>query len=166
VLGGDRVEAEALRRGVPDRRALEEVEGLGGPDQGLDAGGRQDLDCLGHRANPAAGLGALVRQAHDRDHERDVGLDRVDHLGDGRLLLAHEPEHALARLGQRRERLERLESRRQPATVTFILLLGSGQRGRGRLTVNCGPRIALPRHALPCGGRHRQLTYRQEGARS
>ena len=126
ALRRDRVQPEALGRGVPDRRALEEVEGLGGADQRLDAGGRRAPRSPAGtlRILPRA-VGALVREAHDRDHERHVGLDRGDHVADRGLVLADQAQHALARLGERGERLERLERSRQPTAVALVVLLGS-----------------------------------------
>ena len=53
------------------------------------------------------------------DHERDVGLDGGDDLADGGALLAHDAQHAVARLGERREGLERLEGGGEPATVAL-----------------------------------------------
>ena len=40
------------------------------------------------------------------------------------LVLAHEAQHPLARLRERGERLERLEGRRQTATVALVVMRG------------------------------------------
>ena len=79
ALGGDAVQAEALGRGVPDGRALEEVEGAGAAARRLDRLGREQLDGLDDRLDAAAGAALdLVGEAQDGDHERDVGLDGGD----------------------------------------------------------------------------------------
>jgi hypothetical protein len=79
ALDRDGVEAEALRRRVPRLAALEELERLGAHHEPLDRLGREQLDG-GDDAFDLAALGALgaVGEAQDRDHERDVGLDRLD----------------------------------------------------------------------------------------
>ena len=121
-LGGDGVEAEALRHQVPAGRALEEVEGGGAGGERLDALGREDLDRLGNAGDLA--LLALRRAVGDPehgDHERDVGLDRLHDLADRGAILANDPQNAVARLGQSRERLERLEGSGEPAAVTFVV---------------------------------------------
>jgi hypothetical protein len=119
ALSRDRVQAEALGSRVPDRGALEEVEGLGRADQRLDAGRRQDLDRLRDAADPAAAVRVAVGEAQDGDHQRDVGLDGRDHLALGGLVLADDAQDPLARFRQRRERLERLECGGQTASVAL-----------------------------------------------
>ena len=122
-------------------RALEEVEGLGGADQRLDAGGREDLDRLRDAAHPPAAVGALVGEPHDGDHERHVGLDRgrPSRSTEGWSWLTS-AQDSLARLGQRRECLERLEGRRQPAPVALVVLPGlPGSAVGWRRPVECRP---------------------------
>ena len=126
-LGGHGVEAEALRHQVPAGRALEEVEGGGARGERLDALGREDLDRLGDAGDLA--LLALRRAVGDPqhgDHERDVRLDRLDDLAHRGAVLADDPQDAVARLGQSRESLERLERGREPAPVAFVM----ARRGR------------------------------------
>ena len=82
ALGGDAVQAEALGRGVPDGRALEEVEGARAGGERLDRLGREQLDGLDDRLDLAARLALdLVGEAQDGDDQRDVGLDGGDDLG-------------------------------------------------------------------------------------
>ena len=69
---------------------------------------------------PRRGLVGVVGEPQHRDHERDVGLDRLDDVARRRPLLGDEREHAVARLGQRREQLERLEGRGQALAVTLV----------------------------------------------
>ena len=79
ALGGDAVQAEALRGAVPDRGALEEVEGAGAAGERLNGFGRQELDGLHDRLDAAAAaLVELVGHPQDGDDEGDVGLDRGD----------------------------------------------------------------------------------------
>ena len=81
ALRGDAVQAEALGRGVPHGRALEEVEGAGAGGERLDRFGREQLDGLDDRLDAPAGAALdLVGQAQHRDHQRDVGLDGGDDL--------------------------------------------------------------------------------------
>ena len=121
-LGGHRVEAEALRHQVPAGRPLEEVEGGGARGERLDALRREDLDGLRDGRDLALlALRRAVRDPQHGDHERDVGLDRLDHLADRRAVLAHDPQDAVARLGQSRESLERLEGGGEPAPVAFVV---------------------------------------------
>ena len=108
-------------------RALEEVEGGGAGGERLDALGREDLDGLGDAGDLALlALRGAVGDAQHGDHERDVRLDRLHHLADRRAVLADDPQNAVARLGESRECLERLEGRGEPAPVTFVV----ARRGR------------------------------------
>ena len=121
ALDGDGVEAEALGRGVPRLAALEELERLGAGDEPCTASGRaprRPSTMLSTWPRLRA-LGAVGQPQHG-DHERDVGLDRLDHVAGRRALLGDEREHAVARLGQRREQLERLEGRRQALAVALV----------------------------------------------
>ena len=136
ALRGDAVQAEALRSGVPDGRALEEVIGARAGGERLDGLGREELDGLDDALDATARAALdLVGEAERGDDERDVGLDGADDLADGDALLADEAEQTIARLGESREGLERLERRRQPAAVALVMAaLSTGlRRGRGRL---------------------------------
>jgi hypothetical protein len=120
-LDGDGVEAEALGRGVPLLAALEELERLGVGGELVDRLGREHLDRADHRVHLAAARRVEpVGDPHDRDHERDVGLDRPHHVADRRALLGDQSEQAVARLGERREDLQRLERGRQALAVTLV----------------------------------------------
>jgi hypothetical protein len=113
ALGGDAVQAEALGRGVPDGRALEEVEGARPCRQPLDGLGREQLDGLDDRLDPTAGAALdLVGEAQDRDDEGDVGLDGGDDVAGRDPLGRDEAQQTVARLGQGREVLQRLEGSR------------------------------------------------------
>src|SRR5439155_10358252 len=72
-----------------------------------------------------------VGDPQDRDDERDVGLDGGHDIAGRAVLLAHETEHAVARLGERREGLEGLEGGREPPSVAFGGLARRGRRGLG-----------------------------------
>ena len=63
----------------------------------------------------------LVGEAQHGDDERDVGLDGGDDLARVDALLADEAQDAVARLGERREVLERLEGGRQAAAVALVV---------------------------------------------
>ena len=129
ALGGDGVQTEALRRGVPARDALEKVEDGGAGGERLDPARGQHLDGLGDRGyTRALGRGRAVRDPQDRDHERDVGLDRRDDVADGGVLLAHQSQDAIARLRERREGLERLERGSQTAAMALARGLYGGVR--------------------------------------
>ena len=121
ALDGDGVQAEALRRGVPRLAALEELERLGAGGEVLDGLGREDLDG-GDDALDLAAAWALepVGEPQHGDHERDVGLDGLDDLAGGGPLLGDQREHAVARLGERREELERLEGGGQALAVALV----------------------------------------------
>src|SRR5919201_119656 len=128
ALGGDAVQAEALRRSVPDGRALEEVERAGAHGQSGDGLGREQLDRLDDRLDAAAGLALdLICQTEDRDDERHVGLDGGDDVAGGDPLGGHQEQQAVARLREGGERLEGLERGWAPAA--------SGAEGRMGVTV-------------------------------
>ena len=61
-----------------------------------------------------------VGEPQHGDHERDVGLDGLDHVARRGALLGDQGEHAVARLGERREELERLEGGGQALAVTLV----------------------------------------------
>jgi hypothetical protein len=121
ALDGDGVQPEALRRRVPRLAALEELERLGRHDQALHGLGGEQLgggdDALD---DPLARALGVVGQPQDRDHERDVGLDRLDHVAGRRPLRRHQGEDAVARLRQGGEHLERLEGGRQALAVPLV----------------------------------------------
>ena len=79
ALGGDAVQAEALRGAVPHRGALEEVKGAGAAGERLNGFRREELDGLHDGLDAAAAaLVELVGHPQDGDDEGDVGLDRGD----------------------------------------------------------------------------------------
>ena len=91
-----RVQAEALRRGIPDAGALEEVErahAIGDRLHGLRA---EDLDRRDGGVHARAAFLCAVGQAQHRDQQRDVGLDRGDHVSGGDVLLGDDREQAVA----------------------------------------------------------------------
>ena len=121
ALDGDGVQAEALGGGVPGLAALEELEGLGVGGEPLDGLGREHLDGGDDGLDLAAARGVeAVGEAHDRDHQRDVGLDRADHVAGRGALLGDQREQAVTRLGQRREDLKRLEGSRESLAVALV----------------------------------------------
>ena len=123
ALGGDAVQAEALGRGVPDGRALEEVEGAGTAGERLDRFGREDLHGLDDRLDPAAARAVeLVGEAHDADDKRDVGFDGRDDVRRRHALGADQPQQAVAGFRERRERLECFERGGQPASVALVVV--------------------------------------------
>jgi hypothetical protein len=137
-LGGDRVQAEALRHQVPAGGALEEVEGGRAGGERLDALGREHVDGRRDGGDLAAlSLRRAVGNAQHRDHERDVGLDRLDDLADGGLLLPDHAQHAIARLRERGEGLERLEGRGQPASVPLVVTAGKAVGRPSRCRHRC-----------------------------
>ena len=147
ALRGDAVQAEALGRGVPHGRALEEVEGARAAGKRLHGLGREDLDGLDDGLDAAAARAVeLVGKPHDADDERDVGLDRRDDVGGRHALGADEAQQAVAGLRECRERLERLERGGQPAAVALVVVpLDGGAAGSG--TNGCGWRdhgLAVP----------------------
>ncbi len=122
ALGGDTVQTETLGRGVPDGAALEEVEGPGAGGKRLDGLGREQIDGGDDRLDLAAGLALdLVGQAQHGDHQRDVGLDGGHDLASADALLLDQPQKAVARLGEGRERLERLEGGCQATTMALVV---------------------------------------------
>jgi hypothetical protein len=126
-LGGDGVEPEALRHQVPAGGALEEVECGGARGERLDALGREDLDRLRDLGDLALlALGSAVGDPEHGDHERDIGLHRLDHLADRGAILADHPQDPVARLREGRECLECLEGCGEPPAVPFVVASGSG----------------------------------------
>ena len=120
-LGGHRVQAEALGSDVPARRALEEVEGAGPTGQLLDARPCEQLDGLGDARHLAPPLGRVpVRHPQGGRDEGDVRLHRGDDVAGGGAVLAHQAHDPVARLGERRERLERLEGGGQAAAMALV----------------------------------------------
>ena len=121
ALDGDRVQAEALRRRVPGLAALEELERLGVGGEALDGLGREDLDGADDRLDLAAARRVEpVGEPQDGDDQRDVGLDGAHDLAGRGPLLGDEGEQAVARLGERREDLERLEGGGQALAVALV----------------------------------------------
>ena len=83
------------------------------------------------RVDAAAALAlGLVGEAQHGDDECDVALDGGDDLARVDALLADEAQHAVARLGERREALERLEGGGQASTVALVVD-AAGVRGIG-----------------------------------
>ena len=122
ALRGDAVEAEALGRGVPDGRALEEVEGAGACGDRLHGLRGEHVGRGDDRVDAAAALAlGLVGEAQHGDDERDVALDGGDDLARVDALLADEAQHAVARLGECREALERLEGGREAPAVALVV---------------------------------------------
>jgi hypothetical protein len=114
------MQAEAVGHRVPDRAALEEVEGAHALGKLLDRLGAQDPNRIDDVLNlPSAARGHVVGDSHDGYHQRDIGLNCLDHLSDRYPVASDQSQQPVARLGQRREPLERLERRRQPASVAF-----------------------------------------------
>ena len=131
ALGGDAMQAEALGRGVPHGRALEEVEGAGPCGEPLDGLGREQLDGLDDRLDATAGAALdLVGEAQNRDDEGDVGLDGGDDVAGRDPVGRDEAQQTVARLGQGREVLQRLEGSRQ--TTAMALVVASAERRRPR----------------------------------
>ena len=118
VLGGQRVQPEALGRGVPARWSARRsrtcarwlasacdrlrAEQLYGADDGVDA--------LARVRTPSIG------EAQHRDDQRDVGLDGGDDVGGRDVVLGDDRSRRLRDSDERREGLERLECcvRRRP----------------------------------------------------
>ena len=155
ALRRDAVEAEALGSTLPDGGALEEVVGPGARGERLDGLGREELDRLDHALDAATGAALdLVGQTQDGDDQGAVGLDGRDDLGGRHPLLRHEAQQPVARLGQGRERLERLEGSRQTTTMAFVVpALGTDGGLRGRVLAD-----RVGRRGHPCflfRGRHR-----------
>ena len=129
VLGRQRVQPEALGRGVPDAGALEEVEGpdvVGDRLHGLRA---EHLDRADGGVDLAVRVLRAVGEAQHRGDQRDVGLDRRDDVGRGDVVLGDHRQQAVAGLGEGGERLECFESQRQPPAVTLVLVALAGLPG-------------------------------------
>src|SRR4051812_50140430 len=124
------MKTEALGRTVPAGGALEEVERGRTRRERLDAVGGKDLHGLGHARDLAllARAGAIGHTEHG-DDQRHVGLDRSHHLAGGSALLADDAQNAVARLGERRIGLERLEGSGEPTAVALVMA-GGGPRRR------------------------------------
>ena len=132
ALRGDAVQAEALGRALPDAGALEEVERARAARERLDGGRREHADGAHDAVDPAAGAAVdAVGEPQRRDRERDVGLDGGHDVGRRRALLREQPQHAVARLGQHRERLERLERGRQATAVALVVVPDHRRVGSG-----------------------------------
>ena len=133
ALGGDAMQTEALGRGVPHGRALEEVEGAGPCGEPLDGLGREQLDGLDDRLDATAGAALdLVGEAQDRDDEGDVGLDGGDDVAGRDPVGRDETQQTVARLGQGREVLQRLEGSGQTTAMALVVTtLSAGGLGGG-----------------------------------
>ena len=94
VLGGQRVQAEALGRRLPDARALEEVECAHARGERLHGLRREQLDGRDDRVDAPAPALHLVGQAQHGDDQRDVGLDGGDDVGGGDVVLGDRPPAA------------------------------------------------------------------------
>jgi hypothetical protein len=137
ALDGHGVQAEALGSGVPGLAALEELERLGVRGEPLDGLGREHLDGADDRLDlPAARGVEPVGQPHHGDDERHVGLDGPHDIAGGGALLGDQRQQAVARLGQRREDLQRLEGRGEPLAVALVA--GPADDGVRRVAAGAG----------------------------
>ena len=116
VLGGERVQPEALGRGVPHARALEEVECPHASASACTVCALSSSTAATTVSTRPRRLLHLIGQAQHGDDQRDVGLDGGDDVGGGDVVLVDDREQPVARLRQRGERLERFEGavRRRP----------------------------------------------------
>ena len=135
ALGGDGVQAEALGRGVPAgaRSKKSKVRGAGG--ERLDGLGREHLDGLDDRLDLAAGAcprpgwRGAGRRSRARRRTRRRRRPRRSRCAPR----ATSAQQAVARLGQRREGLERLERGGQATAVALVVAaLGAERRRRRR----------------------------------
>ncbi len=133
-LGGDGVQAEALRRGIPAGDALEEVECRRAGGERLDARRRDAPRRRAARSRSSASWQRWVRFAIRKTAitERHVRLDRGYDVARGGVVLADEPQDAVARLGERGKGLERFEGGRQPSAVALVLARRLRRRGPSR----------------------------------
>ena len=143
VLGGQRVQAEALGRRVPHARALEEVERAHPAGERLHGLRAEQLDGRDDRVHAPAAALRLVGEAQHGDDQRDVGLDGGDDVGGGDVVLGDDREQPVARLGQRGERLQRFEGDRQAPAVALVLV------ARRRGGSGAGARPARVRRRIP-----------------
>ena len=134
ALGGEGVDAEALRLQLPAAVGLEEVEAGRGAGDRQHAGGLEHLDRLGDAADAAGDEAAAVGEAQDGDREGDIGLDRFDELADPGGLGGRGGDHPLAGLDQDRKALDRLEGFGEPAA-------GSSCAARSVVPPRAGPRL-------------------------
>ena len=92
---------------------------------------RQDADA-GDRGLNASASGAIdpICESQDGDRQRDVTLDRCDHLSARRLAVGEQSQNPVARLDQDGKRLERLERGGQTTAMSLVVVmpLASGIR--------------------------------------
>jgi hypothetical protein len=157
ALDGHGVQAEALGRGVPGLAALEELERLGVGREALDGLGREHLDRVDDRLDLAAARRVeAVGEAHDGDHQRDVGLDGAHHVARRGAVLGDQGEQPVPRLGQRRKDLQRFKSGRQALAVPLVA--GPADDGVRRVAAGAGPDSGR------CGGgAHERVIGRRHG---
>ncbi len=113
----NRVKTEALRGHLPARDSLEEPVDADPARERLDSLGRERAHSFGHRRYAIAPPLIGVRQAHHGDDKRDVRLDRGDELLLTRIRVEQHAQHAVARLGQSRHRVQALNRSRKPVAV-------------------------------------------------
>ena len=165
ALRRDRVEPEALGRRVPERacarRSRRSWWRRSAPRRRRASSTSIACGMLRTRPRPSACLFAsrmtAITSATSDSIAVTISLDRG-------LVLADEPQHSLARLGERRERLERLERGGQPAPVALVVLAACRQRAAAGVTAR-GPGFRcgfLPHRASLLHCCHRHSTYRQE----
>ncbi len=97
ALGGHGVQPEALGNALPDGGALEEVKGARAARDGVHVLAGEDIDG-GDDALDAPPLGALhlVGETQDGDGQRHVGLDGGHDIGQRRLAVLEQAQHAVA----------------------------------------------------------------------
>ena len=105
--------------------------------------GREDLDGRDDRVDATATSLHLVCEPQDGDEQRDVGLDGGDDVGRRDVILGEHRQQPVARLGERRKRLERFEGHRQATAMALVLmtLTRAGEAasgGRGATRTLCG----------------------------
>ena len=134
ALRRDAVQAEALGRGVPDGRALEEVEGARPRGERLRRPRaraarrprRPTRPCRGSCPRP----GWPRRSTAITSATSDSTAATTSPVRDA--LLLDEAQQAVAGLGQRRERLERLEGGGQAAAVALVVAARTRREDPGR----------------------------------
>ena len=124
ALGGDRVQAEALWNALPDGGALEEVERAGAARDRVDGARREHLDRLDRAldATAAASVDLIGEPQRRRPPARRRASTAATTSAVGGSPCLEQPHHAVARLDEHRERLERLERGGQTAAVTLVVV--------------------------------------------
>jgi len=130
MLRSQRMQPKPLRRRIPNTRPLKKIKRTHPRSQPLHPLTTQQLHSPHHRIHTPTTHPNTISQPQHRNNQRHIRLNSSHHIRRGNVVLGDHRQQPVARLRQRRESLQRLESHRQAPAVTLVLVALGGRRGR------------------------------------